>query len=240
MLYQYMRLNVSAQSLSPLIDNPSFDLHFAVGGGTPALSDVTALMNTVVTALTSPGIIQIPGAYFGPSVSRATNGALIKAYDVTSNLHATPGVPTGGPVAQLPWTVPDPVAGSSQLPEGVCAVITEQCPYGTDVEFGPGTRPRARDRGRIYFGPIDGLAIGKETTTNRAILTNVFINDMLNFAGKLGAASGSGLRWFWSVWSRRDGAFKTISEVWIDERPDYQRRRVDQGVTKHSAAIVQS
>lgn len=224
---------VKFRSLSPVLDPPGFDFNFTSTGGTPVLSDVTNLLNAVGTALTSlhaPGTGS-PTAWLSGTVSRAANSATATAYDITAALG---GGRKGSPVAGITFAPSTVSGGFAQMPEGVCVVTTLQAAYGSDVEFGPGTRPRSRDRGRIYFGPVNSQAIDVESTTNRAITKLTCRNDLLGMVKYLSniPPSGVGINWILGVWSRRNALIKPLVEAWVDDRPDYQRRRAGEPTTR--------
>jgi hypothetical protein len=137
------------------------------------------------------------------------------------------------------------------MPEGVCAALSFQSPYGTDPEFGPGldmfgvpnpraTRPRSSDRGRIYVGP---LVMGNpnftaDATTKRTKLSSLLATVLLAALKKLAhdalALTGS---WALSQWSEKNSVVKAITSMWMDDRPDYQRRRADQSGIRYTGVI---
>lgn len=172
------------------------------------------------------GTLYPPSKYMSPVFDRGSNHAHITAYDITADLN---GAEHGAPVASANWTLAAAVAGKAPYPEGVAACISYRSNYGTDVEFAPGARPRARDRNRFYLGPLNAQAFAQETTTNRCILDPTFIADMLGALQVLAdSVDPTGVNYNLKVWSRRSAAVKVPVEAWMDNRPDYQRRRSDQ------------
>jgi hypothetical protein len=227
-----LKLRVVLTSLSPVTDNIGFDLSYFTTFVTQDLTDVADLVTFVTGSLNSvpTGAGSAPYTYISSVISRAANANTVDVYDVSNHLT---GTPAGSPVLISSFTLSSPGAVTN-LPSGVCAAITLQAPYGTDVEFGPGTRPRARDRGRIYFGPLANSATANEAVTNRPILTAAFRTDLTALIKKINVHTTAphSVVYNLGVWSRKNGAMKSLQETWIDDRPDYQRRRDDQGATR--------
>lgn len=241
---------ITFATLSSTLDNPSIDLSYLASD---ASTDATDLANKIVIGLnnTPTGGTHSISAYLAPSISRGANSATVRVYNVTGHLD---GSPHGSPASSMVFTPTAPITGLS-LPEGVCCCVTNVASYGSDVEFGPvsaiptppdliadfgaasthqgRTRPRSRDRGRQYWGPLNLNVIGNESTTNRALFGSSFLTDMgLAYAQFLNAPalSGSGTTAKIQVWSRRNVSMKPVAQVVIADRPAYQRRRVDQSV----------
>lgn len=156
-------------------------------------------------------------SYIGPAVSRSAP-VVVRFYDIDGHLN---GSPAGSPVRinASDWS-PGASASATGLPSEVAVCLTAYADFGSDVEFGPGTRPRARDRGRVYIGPLNTTAqttaIGR-TRPDPALLTN------LAEAGARLARAPMGPDWV--VWSRRAAAVKNVTSVSVDDAFDTQRRR---------------
>ena len=163
--------------------------------------------------------------YMGLSCDRGTNHCSQECYNITGHLD---GTPHGSPIAASTFTLGAKGSGSSYIPEGVAAAISYRADYGTDVEFAPGARPRARDRARIYLGPLNTLTLNGASTTNRCIWISTFINDCLAALHDLSESVTIGTAdAVFKVWSRKDATLKLAVEGFMDDRPDYQRRRSD-------------
>lgn len=207
----------------------------------PIFTAIENFYNTMAT-----GASAALNHYLGHVLDTGTNHATINAYDITTKLN---GQPVGSPVATVTWTLSG-VGNNSPLPEGVAACINSSAIYGTDVEFGPTaaiptppdlvadygaatthqghTRPRARDRNRLYLGPLDSATLTQNATTKACIFTPGFITDCLAAAFALNATITSGSdSWNQRIWSRAAGTLKMVNEFFMDDRPDYQRRRSD-------------
>lgn len=118
-------------------------------------------------------------------------------------------------------------AASGMSPHDAAAVITLQAPYGTDVEFAPGSRPRARDRGRIYWGPLSSSAYAIEAVTTRTILSPACRTDLTAFVKAINVITSTPHTVVWNlgVWSRKNAVMKSLQECWVDDAIDSQRRR---------------
>jgi hypothetical protein len=77
-----------------------------------------------------------------------------------------------------------------------------------------------RNRGRIYIGPLSTAA--STVTASRIGPTGAFM-DALLAAGANVIGSTEDVRW--GVVSQRDGDFKQITNLWVDNAYDTQRRR---------------
>jgi hypothetical protein len=235
--FQNLQLRTEFTSLSPVIDNVSLHLSYYTSFATATVSDVSDLMSHVAASFNAipTGGVAKPGSYLGPVLSRATNSTIMQAYDVTAHLD---GSTAGSPVVMTSFTLPASTI-TTQMPEGVCATITLQAPYGTDVEFAPKARPRARDRGRIYFGPLYSTITNTEASTNRSILNANVMGDLTKWLAAISVYTTptNSIVYNLSVWSRKNALMKKAQEAWVDDRPDYQRRRADQGVAKTIIAL---
>jgi len=49
--------------------------------------------------------------------------------------------------------------------------------------------------------------------------------------------TGGGTTWTLGVWSRKNAQIKALSACYIDDRPDYQRRRADQGAARYTQTL---
>jgi hypothetical protein len=170
------------------------------------------------------------GSLMATEMNRAPGACSIEWYDVTGHLA---GMPSGSPFRVDTFTLAGAEGGGS-LPPGCCILIAYRADYGTDIEHAPGTRPRARDRGRIYFGPIANAALaasygGQWLSSTVGIAQNA-INSLM-------AVQNSGLpnQFNLVVWSRA-GAFVKEAKFWnVHSTSSYQRRRADELLTRVEA-----
>lgn len=232
-----LNLRIKFNTIDPVLDPPSFDLNYFTTYTTQDISDVADLVSKVTTSLgtTHGGSAHSPNQLMNKALDNGTNKSLVDVSDISNHLD---GTPHGSPVLLSSFTLA--ASGSiTNAPFGCCAVITLQAPYGTDVEFGgspPGkTRPRARDRGRIYFGPLNlSSCMVDDSTSNRTKLGSAVGNDLCQWIKSINVITTTPhtIVYNLGVWSRKNAAIKSLQEVWVDDRIDYQRRREDQGVVK--------
>lgn len=212
-------------ALDPTDDGCSNSFVF-LGSGATDFTDIAALFSHVVNFYNAAGTGSTHplAVYMGAQLDGAANHANMSAYDITGHLD---GSPHGSPVAVQPWTL-GVRGGENSLPSGNAAVISFRADYGTDVEFGPHTRPRARDRNRIYLGPLNQQAMSTDGTTQRVLLSSAFITDALGSLFNLSeVVDETTADWVLQVWSRKNASTKLPTEGFMDNRPDYQRRRSD-------------
>lgn len=187
---------------------------------TPSVGIVTSEVTAVATDLaafytTNPGG-QAIGAYIGEHISRSLS-ARIKFYDLTGHLD---GTPHGSPFMETTFVLPASAVGS-ELPAEVAICISFQAAYGADAEFGPGTRPRSRDRGRVFIGPLTGAVLFFDATQGDVRVISTARVDFKNAAKALRDSTTSA----WAVWSRKNAVLEPVVSVWVDDAIDIQRRR---------------
>jgi hypothetical protein len=220
---QVVQARVSLPILSPYLLKPTIDFHFEATG-TSSSVDTSYVHSQIATFLgTAPsGGSHAAGAYLGNAVSRASNGVLIEQYDITAHLD---GSAAGNPIDISNTTVATSISGSSGNPEGVALLCEYIADYGSDVEFGPGTRPRARDRNRFFFGPINGANYTQETTTNRCLWDSTILTDLSLAFTQLMNKSGGTDATRMVVWSRKGAFVKPIHGASINTAPRFHRHR---------------
>jgi hypothetical protein len=119
-------------------------------------------------------------------------------------------------------------------------VLSFHGPYGTDVEFAPGARPRSRDRGRIYVGPLTNSleAFQFDALTKRCFVSAQFRDDLTKAAHALFVElQGVAPVWNWVVWSRKKADISVVASASVDDGWDTQRRRGERAVAKTLVAI---
>jgi len=223
--------------MDPLVDTSSISLYYVSEGG-----DTHWLVQHLWKMITLPQgtAVNALNYYLSPVLDRGVNHCLIEVYDISTHLD---GSPHGGPVDAGNWTLPTAGPGTGYV-EGVAVAFSYQAEYGSDVEFAPGARPRSRDRNRHYLGPLSSTAITAGTVSSRALVSTGFISDALaNLAGAYYVNSSGISRtlsvgdWQLSQWSRKNALMKPVVELWVDDRPDYQRRRSDAPGRKTSLLV---
>lgn len=219
---------VHVPAVSATLDGFShtFLFHSDTAAGIPAsfaalTTQIVAFYNTTASGSSVP-----LANYLNPDLDQNTNHAFIRYYNQTGHLN---GRNAGSPVNVVTWsfTGGSPISQSNHEPAGLAAALSYRADYGFDIEFGTGARPRAQDRGRVYL-PIGRGALAVDTGTGRSKLTSAFITDATH-AGKALAqpVTVSGDVYQWRQWSRKKQLPQAIVEFWMDDEPDYQRRRAD-------------
>ena len=220
-----LHFTVSFTPRIPQLAKPTMTFNYTAAGVGADISDVMDIASQLVASFNTipSGASKAPAAYLAGSLNPGTNLSKWEVYDVTDHLD---GTRAGSPVAVGSWTA-SAIPNAASLPEACAAVVTLQAPYGTDVEFAPGTRPRARDRGRIYFGPLNSLNAWNTDLNNHAILNSAFQTDLGKWIKKINIITSvpHTLPYALAVWSRRNHAMKGLAECWVDERFDYRRPR---------------
>lgn len=179
-----------------------------------------AFYNTSAPPATSP-----VAWWMAPCLSRVVP-MYFRHYDIDGNLD---GSPAGSPVRQGGSATVLGVAGqTSGLPAEVSCALSFHSPYGTDVEFGPGTRPRARDRGRVYIGPLGAGVLSSDATTKRSKI-DVPVQQSIVYAGQRLMTDASTT---WCVWSRKNASVSPVNGVWVDDAFDTQRKRGEKATTR--------
>lgn len=156
-----------------------------------------------------------PSNFIGPSVDLAA-GATTKFYDLTGHLD---GSPHGSPfyLSSFPLEAGTP---SGNLPNEVAVVLSFNSDLTGILEESGATRPRARHRGRVYFGPLHGGVADVEAVTSRVKVQAGFRSCLAGAGAQLMTSAHR-----WCVWSR---ALSNVFEVvggHVDDAFDTQRRR---------------
>lgn len=229
---QSVHVKLLLKSLSPAVPNASIGLNYGTGFSTATTADLIDLASHVANSLSTmpSGGTAIIGNFIAPVIARGSGAILWDVYDITGSLA---GSRMGSPVA-VGSAALSGTPGTNPVPQETAATITLQAPYGSDVEFGPGTRPRARDRGRIYFGPLDSGSLAIEATTNRCLLSPTVRTNLTAWIKSINAYTSvpSTVNWSLCVWSRRNATLKSLVQVSVDDNPDTQRRRGGKAVAK--------
>jgi len=171
------------------------------------------------------------GAKLSNEIKTTTNAHRIDFYDVP-----TTGGPIGAPVATRNFTIS--TVSTSGLPEECAAVLGFRAEYGTDVEFGSGTRPRSRDRNRIYLGPLSQNTVSQDGTTQRVYLVDNLIQSAMASAIQFLYTEPFADSWLWRVVSPTGLVDKPVAYVDMDNAFDSQRRRGTDALARTEAPVV--
>lgn len=220
---------VLARTTMPAIDSTtdpaSFSLHFEATGANPGI-DFGSLGPAIASMINSValGAVNAPQHYLSPELNRSALACETEFYDITAVLG---GGAFGSPVNIHTWTLGGDHSATA-LPAGVACAVEYRAEYGTDVEFGPGTRPRSRDRNRFYLGPLATACLAYDSTTYRPHFSAQFITDIQAAVHDISLLNnGEDNQSSLVVWSRKNAGIKHAKYCVMDDRPDYQRRRSD-------------
>lgn len=205
-------------------DRVTNDFAFKTGATAPTqteIDDCIALVDYFYRGVPGAGI-NIPSSYISETINRAATH-LIEVYSITA-------LGLGSPIYSEPWLGPVTAGFATNLPNEVAAVLSFHATLVGTVEEGPGgTRPRARRRGRIYFGPLGAGALDMADPNPR--LNADFLTVLRTAGGNL--RDGSALEGTpWCVWSRVDEELRVVTGGWTDDEPDTQRRRGNTASTR--------
>jgi hypothetical protein len=192
--------------------------------GTPGTSDLSTLIGDVGAFWNGvSGGASFLTNWLGPQILRGSNKLINDAYSIDlDDPHHAFGSPYFTKTTNLA------VAGNlTPLPNEVALTASYRAAYGSDPEHDGITRPRASDRGRIYIGPFNTLAMDSVTLPNGTIEAVVAAGLVTAASTALSAlnTAATGHNFTMSVWSRREHLFKTVADKSVDNSFDTQRRR---------------
>lgn len=107
-------------------------------------------------------------------------------------------------------------SSAAPLPEEVACCLSFQA----DPNSG---QSQARRRGRVYLGPLIASAAVQVGSDGPVRPSSTLVGTLLDHATALLDASDAEMHW--SVWSRTAGAFYRVTNGWVDNAFDTQRRR---------------
>lgn len=143
------------------------------------------------------------------------------------------GTPHGSPDNIQQFTLEPANPGAVGLPSEVAICLSFHSSYGSDVEFTSTTRPRSRDRGRVYIGPLVTGVTSEEPTTLKCRVAQSTRETLIDRGSFLAATTPNQ----WCVWSRKAGLLKPVTEVSVDDAFDIQRRRGERPTLKNTASV---
>lgn len=195
------------------------DFAFTTPSTPPTGAELTAISTALVSFYnTVPSGHNSIANIIGPTISRVALVHQIRFYDITGH---EDGSRAGSPVRVDTWTLNAMTAGAAPLPTECAIALSFHSPFFSDPEFGIGTRPRSRDRGRIYIGPLVQGTLDHNPPVNRPFVAQSTRETLVTQGAALRDDTGTA----WCVWSRKSAALKTISNVSVDDAFDTQRRR---------------
>lgn len=187
-----------------------YNTDHVVGGDDPSLRSIGSLLSDELTH----------------------GAAFVNFYDISLHLD---GAPHGSPINTLPLPL-DPSGGATRLPSEVAACLSFRGEYGTadeDVPAGvPGPKgnvhERARLRGRVFLGPLVATGVSVEGADQAQHISLQARRVIAAAGGRLMADAGTA----WLVWSRTNASVVAVSQGWVDDAFDIQRRRGPAALTR--------
>lgn len=115
------------------------------------------------------------------------------------------------PVLDEDFNLTTPTSGTALPPElAACLSFQAERVSGQD---------QARRRGRVYIGPLDTAML------TGGLLTAAVQSSLATAATALLTESVAQGDWDWAVYSRVNGTAEPVTNGWVDNAPDVQRRR---------------
>lgn len=167
--------------------------------------------------------------YMSPNLQGTSPVACtVKFFDLAGHLD---GSPHGAPIGVTGFGLGARATDELGLPEEVALCLTmrannwEQQAVEEPDSNDPGTepdRPLQRHTGRLYLGPFNAAALDDDAGASRPIaaLRTAVLDAGQRLADELIAIGGN-----WAVWSRADAFLGDISDLFVDNAWDTQRRR---------------
>jgi hypothetical protein len=190
-------------------DNVVNTFHFDRAGSTVPLGTVLPLVRDALIAFYN-GVPVGGGAnplcnWMSILLDRAVDHSLIKIYDLSV---AAPRIPT-----TYTWQLGVANSGDAGLPTEVAMCLSMKTAL-----------PTRRGRGRVFVGPLHSSSIVIDPPN---IHPNGGLMNSLRYAGRdlRASANPSAGMPVWSVYSRLSNQMHAVTDVWVDNEFDTQRRR---------------
>lgn len=171
-----------------------------------------------------PGTNRSIANLMGTQISRAFSVHTASAYLIDGHLD---GSDHGSPVSRQAFHLLGATAGMTNLPSEMAICLSFHAAYANDPEFQGLARPRARDRGRVFLGPMNNGGMSQDA--NNVPIIGIAYRDTIEAAA---VALMNRPNHAWSVWSRKNAAVEPVVGGWIDDAWDIQRRRGEAARTR--------
>lgn len=192
----------------------SFVFLTPLGAISTEITAIETALNAFYNTITVSG--HTVNEYLALDMTTSANANTFEHYNLDGHLD---GSAHGSPISSNTWTLA--ATGGSNSPPELAIAISFHSAYGSDVEFGAGgTRPRARDRGRIYLGPLTAGG-GAISTSSPPVLNATTVTALAQAAARLRDDANT----VWAQWSRAAAEANPVTAGWVDNAPDVQRRR---------------
>ncbi len=165
-----------------------------------------------VRDLVTPRLVTLYGTVYGGGRGLADyvvdTAGTVRWYDLQAP-------PPRAPVI-LPFALPA-TSSTSSIPTEVALVLSFQAPQVSGA-------PQARRRGRVYFGALTSSFVQPATSSSFPRFTDAAVSSIAAAAAAfMDGLESDGVRW--TVWSPTDQASAIVTNGWVDNSPDTQRRR---------------
>jgi hypothetical protein len=181
--------------------------HFEWLVGTPSGSNFTNLRNNLDAFYTSVYTIGAGADWIAPWVD--ISNCRIKVYDLDDPIPRAPVYENTFAITATPVT-----NSSVPLETAICLSFQGEPVSGT---------PQARRRGRIFIGGWAGLADAGDATSFPEVSSELRTGICAAAETLYDAMAEDD--WFWVVWSRVDEEAALVTNGWVDNAFDTQRRR---------------
>lgn len=150
-------------------------------------------------------VVPTPGSgSIASFMSKSLNGpAIVKAYNMAAPIPRAPAYESSFPITFA--------STSDDLPSECAIVLSFQAPRESGL-------PQARRRNRVYLGPFASSANSASGRPGIAARVASAARDMLE-------ASDSSVAWRWVTYSPTTEEFHLVTNGWVDNSWDTQRRR---------------
>jgi hypothetical protein len=155
---------------------------------------------TLESFYTGPGPNSV-AAFLSPHIDHGAGKTHVRVYDLADAEPREPEI--------FVWPGSLPAGSGAALPNEVAVVMS----FFSD-------RNLRRQRGRLYFGPLRVEASTSGTGDQR--VSTQFVGAIQNGLSEL---NDSGAAAVWSIYSRMDDMLRPVTNVWVDNALDTQRRR---------------
>ena len=190
---------------------------FHLSGTASVISNTTfydSIIPSFYNQTHTPGTTTIKD-YISGDVSRTTNACTLTYYDLADTKPRAP-------IKVTQWTLGAGATSGQNLPREVSVCLSYKGVYGSGI-------PRARQRGRLYIGPLNTLTmLGNWTVT--PTLQSGFISALTNAGKYLVSVGDANARW--AVRSETGGFSTYVTSGWVDDAWDTQRRRGNEAVSR--------
>lgn len=190
-----VKCTVSLQMVSGIAADKSVNVFHFISDKVPATNAA------ILTALQA--FYNQIGTKFGGSV--AQNGHTVQMYDLADPQPRAPFYSTTFGLTSAP-------TGNS-LPQEVALCLSFQ---GNRVSG----ESQARRRGRVYIGPFSSSQVD---SSGRPV--SALVSSLVTAGAGLLAAANAAPEWQWGIWSTVDNEMVTVTNGWVDNAFDTQRRR---------------